>query len=84
MKTKLIRTIAYAFVSFALAPVSKAQSGHGDVYWHLDPGVKSCSMVIDPSLTQAQWKTFIQQVSPIVTLKTLASAEPLGTMNFNV
>ena len=35
--------------------------GNSDVYWHTDPGVKTCSMVIDPSLTQDQWHTFVEQ-----------------------
>lgn len=84
MKTQLIRAMANAFIMFALVSASPAQTNNGDVYWRLDPSVKSCSMVIDPSLTQAQWKTFVQQVGPIVTFKSLASAEPLGKMNFNV
>jgi len=41
-------------------------------------------MVIDPSLTQAQWHEYIRQVSSIVTFKTLAPAEPLGRMNFTL
>jgi hypothetical protein len=84
MKTKLISAMASALITCIFASTSFSQGNNSNVYWHLDPSVKSCSMVIDPSLTQAQWKTFIQQVSPMVTFKTLASAEPLGTMNFSV
>lgn len=63
---------------------SYAQGSGSNVYWHIDPSVKSCSMVIDPSLTQAQWKVFVRQVGAITTFKSLASAEPLGKMNFYV
>ncbi len=41
-------------------------------------------MVIDPSLTQAQWKKYTRQVSAISSFKSLASAEPLGKLNFTV
>lgn len=55
-----------------------------DVYWHIDPSVETCSMVIDPSLTQAQWERYTRQVGTIATFKSLASAEPLGKMNFTI
>jgi hypothetical protein len=84
MKTRLINSVAKALVMFTFASAAYAQGNGGDVYWRTDPNVKTCSMVIDPSLTQAQWKTFIQQAAPILSYKSLASAEPLGTMNFNI
>ncbi len=80
MKLVTIAAAAAALVSHGLM----AQVGGGDVYWRIDPGVKSCSMVIDPSLTQAQWKTFVEQVGAIASFKSLAPAEPLGTMKFSV
>ncbi len=76
--------IMSTFVIFALASAARAQGNSGDVYWRIDPSVKSCSMVIDPSLTQSQWHTFVQQVGAISTFKSLASAEPLGTMRFDI
>lgn len=60
------------------------QSGELDVYWRLDPNVKSCSMVIDPSLTQAQWHEFTKQVGAISAFKSLAPAQTLGTLSFRV
>lgn len=84
MKNALITAIANALIIFALASASHAQGNGSDVYWHIDPGVKSCSMIINPSLTQAQWKTFVTQVGAISSFKSLSSAEPLGKMNFFV
>jgi hypothetical protein len=81
MKTNLFSALVTAFI---FVSASYAHGNGGEVYWHVDPRVKSCSMVIDPSLTQTQWKTFVEQVGPISSFKSLASAEPLGTMNFNV
>ena len=66
---------------FICASTAQAQ---GDVYWHIDPGVKTCSMVIDPSLTQAQWHTFVQQVGAHSSYKTLSSAMPVGRMRFQI
>ncbi|MGE5176723.1 MAG: hypothetical protein ACM3JJ_10150 [Hyphomicrobiales bacterium] len=71
--------------TFLLFPrTTTAQAGGTDVYWHIDPSVKSCSMVIDPSLTQAQWKRFAEQAGAIISFKPLASAEPLGKHNVTV
>jgi len=84
MKNKLMKAMVTMSALFALVSASRAQSNGSDIYWHIDPRVKSCSMVIDPSLTQAQWKTFVKQLGTISTSKSLASAEPLGTMNFRV
>jgi len=67
---------------FALT--SHAQGTNGDVYWRIDPGVKSCSMVIHPSLTQAQWHRFTEQAGAILSFKSLAAAQALGKMNFTV
>jgi len=67
-------------VPFLFVPASRAQSG--DIYWHIDPNVKTCSMVIDPSLTQAQWHTFTRQIGAIMSFKSLAPASTLGRTNF--
>ena len=56
--------------------------GNDGVYWHIDPGVKTCSMVIDPSLTQSQWETFVRQAGAMVDFKSLSPAEPLGRWRF--
>ncbi len=84
MKKRIVNTVVAGFSLFMLVSGSYAQDHGGDVYWHIDPNVKSCSMVIDPSLTQAQWKTFVEQIGAISAFKSLAPAEPLGTMNFYV
>jgi len=41
-------------------------------------------MVIDPSLTQAQWEKFTRQVGGMVSFKSLAPAEPLGKLNYTL
>ena len=58
--------------------------GGGDVYWHIDPTVETCSMVIDPSLTREQWKTFTEQAGALLSFKSLASAEPFGRWNVSL
>lgn len=83
MKTVKFVCIAVAFAAVAVT-TSNAQATGSDVYWRIDPSVKSCSMIIDPSLTQVQWKTFVKQVGAITSFKSLASAEPLGAMKFSV
>jgi hypothetical protein len=84
MRSKQLNRMATFLVLFLFASVSHAQSDGGDVYWHIDPSVKSCSMVIDPSLTQTQWHTFTKQAGAMATFKSLAPATTLGKMNFRV
>jgi len=73
--------IALAILVLTCPAYSQAQDG---VYWHTDPGVKTCSMVIDPALTQEQWKTFVRQAGALVSFKSLAPAEPLGRGHFTL
>lgn len=77
---------AHGVVRFTLVVLLLMVAGpaypQSDVYWHIDPGVKTCSMVIDPALTQDQWHTFVQQAGALVDFKSLASAEPLGSGRF--
>ena len=80
-KGRGIIELPVVLVLLLLARPASSQSGDG-VYWHIDPGVKTCSMVIDPSLTQDQWHRFVQQAGALVELKPLASAEPLGQRKF--
>ena len=75
---------AIGLVSLLCASPSVSRGDDGGVYWHVDPHVKTCSMVIDPSLTQAQWETFTRQVGAMLSIKSLASAEPLGKRNFTI
>jgi hypothetical protein len=84
MRSRRINGTVTSLVLFLFAFVSRAQSHHGDVYWHLDPSLNTCSMIINPSLTQAQWHRFTHQAGAILTFKSLASARTLGKMNFNI
>lgn len=82
----ILRSIRFVVVATSIVPLlfgSRSYSqGNDGVYWHIDPSVKSCSMVIDPTLTQAQWETFTRQAGAILSFKSLASAEPLGKLNY--
>jgi len=84
MRRKLLKGIVTSLVLFLFVSVSHAQSGGSDVYWHIDPSVKSCSMVIDSSLTQDQWHQFTEESGAIMSFKSLSSARTLGKMNFKI
>lgn len=81
MKRK--RYFGTAILALLLLPLSAtdARSADADVYWRIDPSVESCSMVVDPSLTQAQWRTFTREAGAILTFKSLAPATTLGRNN---
>ncbi len=71
-------------VPLLLGRPAHAQGGDGSVYWHLDPGVKTCSMVIDPALTQAQWRTFVRQAGAMIGFKSLAPAAPRARGSYSL
>ncbi len=84
MNSKTLNGMVTSLLLFLIVRTSHAQNAGNEVYWRIDPSVKTCSMVIDPSLTQAQWHTFTKQVGAISAFKSLASAKPLGKLNFQV
>jgi hypothetical protein len=84
MKSGTFFSLAVASASVLLGFAPDVRGEEADVYWHIDPNVKTCSMVIDPSLTQAQWHTFTRQVAAIMSFKSLAPANPLGRRNFEI
>ena len=76
-----------AMAIFLMVFITLKANGHHngvDVYWHTDPGVTTCSMYIDPSLTQEQWKRFTRQVGAISSYKSLAPATTLGKGHFSL
>lgn len=80
-------TVFAAVVACALSAgvsASQAQGGGPDVYWHIDPSVRTCSMVLDPSLTQDQWHRFTREVGALSSFKSLASARTLGRKKFRL
>ncbi len=78
MKSKnFIFAVVALGISF-LTSATNGQTSSSDVYWHIDPSVKTCSMVIDPSLTQDQWNRYTRQVGEISSFKSLAPAESTG------
>lgn len=83
MRSTVLTGVITALALLLIGSSSVAQS-QSDVYWRIDPSVKSCSMVIDPTLTQSQWHTFVQQAGVLSSFKSLSSAQTLGTMNFLV
>ena len=58
MRSNRFIRMVVSLVPLLFASPSYSQDYGGGVYWHIDPSVKTCSMVIDPSLTQAQWQKF--------------------------
>lgn len=79
MRGGRLASLAFPLMLLLLTRPAHAQD---NVYWRIDPNVKTCSMVIDPSLTQAQWATFVREAGAIVSFKSLAPAEPLGSRRF--
>jgi hypothetical protein len=82
MRSKSIGGLASLLALLLHVPASPAQDSN--IYWHIDPTVKTCSMVIDPSLTQGQWHTFVSQAGAIMSFKSLATASTLGRLGFTV
>ncbi|MBG0860929.1 MAG: hypothetical protein IQL11_15625 [Bacteroidales bacterium] len=82
MKSKKCFIEVVALGLFLLTLTTYGQNNSSDVYWHTDASVKTCSMVIDPSLTQDQWKRFTRQVGEITSLKSMSPAVTIGKKHF--
>ena len=76
--------IAVSTILFPVLFASPSYSQGEDIYWHIDPSVEECSMVIDPSLTQSQWETFTRQAGAIISFKSLTPAEPIGRLKYTL
>ncbi len=84
MKSKNLILAAVASGMSFFTITMYGQSNGADVYWHTDASVKTCSMVIDPSLTQDQWKRYTRQLGEIASFKSMASAETIGKKHFSI
>jgi hypothetical protein len=60
------------------APALPAQVLHVDDRW------SQCAIVIDPALTQDAWHQFVKEAGLVTYFRSLAPAQPLGRMNFEV
>ena len=67
MKSRLLIGIASVLFMSIFLSTSYAE----DVYWHIDSDVDSCSIVIDPALTQSQFHKFTKQAGLIATFKSM-------------
>lgn len=84
MKRNRFKTVLGPAVLILLTSAPYSVSQADDIYWRIDPSVKSCSMVIDPSLTQSQWHTFVRQGSEIMSFRSLAPAFGVGKKNLRI
>lgn len=78
-KNSVIKVIALSLFLYTSALYGQ---NNNDVYWHTDASVKTCSMVIDPALTQHQWKKFTREAGEISSPKSMSSAESTGKKHF--
>lgn len=78
MRTKTFLRSAHAFVFFGILSISQAQE------LHVNHDIKSCSIELDPSLTQGQFHKFTREAAQVFTFKLMSPAEPLGAKNFQV
>jgi len=70
--------VASALTLSVSAPALPAQVLHVNDRW------SQCAIVIDPALTQDAWHQFVREAALVSYFRPLASAQPLGRMNFEV
>jgi hypothetical protein len=78
MKSKICSKIAIAFVALCFISITHAQE------LHVNHDIKSCSIELDPSLTQSQFHKFTREAAQVFTFKLMSPAEPLGAKKFQV
>ena len=81
-KKKLKTVVAMVFYFFTLTTYGQHNISNG--YWVVDQGVKTCSIVLDLSLTQDQLMRFSRQAAGITSFKSLANAEVIGQNYFSI
>jgi hypothetical protein len=78
MKPKTLIKIAKAIVVLCFISISHAQE------LHVNHDIKSCSIELDPSLTQGQFHKFTREAAQVFSFKLMSPAEPLGAKKFQV
>jgi hypothetical protein len=81
---RAIRLILFLAVGIIVPAGSYAHDPNAAVYWHLNPNIESCSIELDPALTQSEFRKFSRQAGLIGGSRAMASAETLGKGNFSV
>lgn len=78
MNPKTFIKIATAFAALCFLSISHAQE------LHVNHGFRSCSIELDPSLTQSQFHKFTREAAQVFSFKLMSPAEPLGARKFQV
>ena len=78
MKPETFIRIVKALVVLCFISISHAQE------LHVNPSYRSCSIELDPSLTQSQFHKFTREAAQVFTFKLMSPAEPLGAKKFQV
>lgn len=66
-----------------LPAAAAAQHSHG-VILHVSDRWKECAIRLDPSLTQAAWRQFVEEAGLVVYFRPLTDARPMGRGNWEV
>jgi len=78
MQNRLLGGMVGALALAICAPPLQAQVLHVNSRWD------ECSIVIDPALTQASWRQFVEEAGLVTYFRPLASARPLGRGKFEL
>ncbi len=78
MKPKKFARIAMTVVVLCFIAASHAQE------LHVNHDLKSCSIELDPALTQSQFHKFTREAAQVFTFKLMSPAEPLGAKTFQI
>lgn len=77
-----MKTISLIAIAIAVTLSPSRAIAHGGAHLHVNPKWKECSIQLDPSLTQNEWRQFTQEAGLVTYFRPLATAKPLGAWNF--
>jgi hypothetical protein len=83
----MIRKLIYpaaVVLGLALVPANAVAQVAKDVRLHVNPRWKECSFQLDPSLTQAAWHRFTDELGLVTYFRPLRDAKPMGAGKFEV
>ena len=65
-------------------PVEAHHTDDHAVTLHVNDTWSQCAIVLDPSLTQSEFRDFVHELAPMLYFRPMAGAKPLGKYNFEI
>ncbi len=80
----IVITLTLCQILFTCSASLAHHTGGHSVTLHTNNKWEDCAIVLDPSLTQSDFKAFAGEISELIYFRPLAGARPLSNFNFEI